>query len=1023
MKFNSYELDRKIKAIANDSVLVVKIHTDITPTLLSYANGFFDGCRTRGAITQIRPSASSVDFTASIDLLGQDVANQMYINRDVDVYVATSSSGLSSESQLLFSGQILSHPVASGDLMSFRVSQKQRLRADVPAFGILTNTDFPDLPSNSAGRYRPEVFGMVQGSELIPANTIVSTTLSQNANINDTSILVNDASEFPASGSLTIDNTSYAYTGKSGNRFLGLTITCQHRSGTAVIVPKTNTWIASGNNLTSINNIRADGQSVTASSSNATSITFNSPVMTETVGEAENIQLNFDVVNSANTATDAVNAIRAVTATNTDIPAQGLVVEDGGQNVLRPLPETIGTGLIEQTRTTQIQFPAPSQDSIITGQYAVTYTVATNSFPHNATIEIGGAVAFVLNNGQVDYNPGTVNFRNDGNTNLIPVRITRSGVGPSIDLTITAASRTIAVGNIDDAAFARLANNQRLSVDQTTVNPNRGRITQSRLVCEFFADALTGDADVYFDGVQVGSLSADVSSTPSQSYTIGIDTISSGFGTLQSQSVGGIASQAAQKTDNIVSQAFNYSPTYNVARTNISGSDTFVTDYPINESIQLPPGIVAGTYTFTVQLETYAGDSGVSGSRQTYNVGGVNRLFQIGSGSSNQPPSGGTLTFSVFLSANQSTLLLQHYNDLTPTYPVGRIDNSSTKIRTITGTINTRPTAAAVTVSGGGFSGTPSVSNPNSTNVGVNTRANVNGTGQQVLTVDGADSTRTIINTFDLPLGTDWDYFTNRNAEIRYSGGGTSVIKVVRFFILTDYNVVRNRLATAITADLNAGTRNPVDHIRRLAGHLDSNTDRFTFSVAKSYFDDNNLFYDRVITGKTEAFAEINSIARSALLRIDDSDSSIRVNRVLENLGDCREISNRDLVSDPSVSVRNDLYTDLSVLYSQLGSEFRKSVYRNPTNSETARLLKRNIKNSNPLEFQNRWIVDDTTANRFADDFVRVNSVMRRVYNFELTHQFQDVQPFDFVLYKDTVCKVLSVDYNDVTVAIVAEEF
>lgn len=119
-------------------------------------------------------------------------------------------------------------------------------------------TDLSDAPRESIGKFKPVVFGTVEKHLGIPVTTIGVSRLRASHLKNATTILLEDATDFPNSGTVRIGTEEVSYTGKSGNdlttatRGANGTAALDHGSGTEVVEKGNLDVLLSGPQLTSV---------------------------------------------------------------------------------------------------------------------------------------------------------------------------------------------------------------------------------------------------------------------------------------------------------------------------------------------------------------------------------------------------------------------------------------------------------------------------------------------------------------------------------------------------------------------------------------------------------------------------------------------------------------------------------------------------------------------------------------------------------------------------------------------------
>lgn len=108
-------------------------------------------------------------------------------------------------------------------------------------------TEFPTAPPQAIGKIKPIIYGSVEHSPAIPVDIGARSTLAADLTASATTIQLTDASQFPSSGTVKIDQEQMTYTGKSGNSLTGAvrgSSSASHdRGATAVEVQSAYEWL------------------------------------------------------------------------------------------------------------------------------------------------------------------------------------------------------------------------------------------------------------------------------------------------------------------------------------------------------------------------------------------------------------------------------------------------------------------------------------------------------------------------------------------------------------------------------------------------------------------------------------------------------------------------------------------------------------------------------------------------------------------------------------------------------------
>lgn len=122
----------------------------------------------------------------------------------------------------------------------------------------INTTDFPDAPSESLGKMQPIPFGTVADLELIPVTTIAKSTTAGTVLADDTTITLEDATDFPSSGTGRIGEDTFTWSGKTGDNLTGVSgLTTNYATGVQVTEVGNATYLAGQPAINSIANVFA----------------------------------------------------------------------------------------------------------------------------------------------------------------------------------------------------------------------------------------------------------------------------------------------------------------------------------------------------------------------------------------------------------------------------------------------------------------------------------------------------------------------------------------------------------------------------------------------------------------------------------------------------------------------------------------------------------------------------------------------------------------------------------------------
>ncbi len=171
----------------------------------------------------------------------------------------------------LFTGHLESATVPGPDAIELRVAGLFSKYDTMLPGDFVSLNDFPKADADDVGRHLPIVFGDVPSLPTLKVKTGRTTNLNGSVLSNDTTIETDDASGFPASGTLLIEEEEITYTGVSGKVFTGCsrgangTQAVDHLNRSEVIEYMTeHIYLAAGHACKAVNNIRVSGVPVEA---------------------------------------------------------------------------------------------------------------------------------------------------------------------------------------------------------------------------------------------------------------------------------------------------------------------------------------------------------------------------------------------------------------------------------------------------------------------------------------------------------------------------------------------------------------------------------------------------------------------------------------------------------------------------------------------------------------------------------------------------------------------------------------
>lgn len=109
------------------------------------------------------------------------------------------------------------------DLLTVRMSDEALVLEHKLAVTRVSRDEFPAAPPEAIGRSIRRPFGVLRGVSVLPVVESATSRLASALLAAGTSIVLDDASLFPATGTVQIDSEHIVYTFKSGNTLTGLT--------------------------------------------------------------------------------------------------------------------------------------------------------------------------------------------------------------------------------------------------------------------------------------------------------------------------------------------------------------------------------------------------------------------------------------------------------------------------------------------------------------------------------------------------------------------------------------------------------------------------------------------------------------------------------------------------------------------------------------------------------------------------------------------------------------------------------
>ena len=987
-------------------------------------------------------SAGGVSFNVEKQAIPAPFEQSRWINRSAAIYECTDAMGRVTEGRLLFSGMVDGEPALSAGLYSVKLAANYKPAVELPGYGQITQTDYPLAPDASIGKFKPRIIGTVDECPLIPVQLQAWTVLRTTANPGDNALEVGDTTDFAASGSVTIDGKTYAYTSKSDTVLLGMAVTARHKAGTLVAQAGSNIWLAAGHAVSSISSIKAsdtllDGAVVDLA---AATVTFNDMPKVEQSASRYTLGAQFDTLAAGNTATNGGNAINYVSGPVTQ------------QATTKP------TGV---TASANIAFARPTSGRIISGVYQVSFSVTYAGQQGWARVMVGNQIVWAYQSGVgvlYNTNPATVIF--DSDTDVLPVSVeVEPGKTNHISVNITLASRLIYTGSLDDSDYATITPGQSLKVTQTDSLPDRGRIAKSQLHVRWFAsDAVLGNCAVSFAGTSLGKL-AITPSNPGQKLdkTIAVDTVQAGSATLPAQTIStSITGGTASLNHQSVAQSASVSPKLGLYNPGVPDAMKF-----IGAGLCPEFGSLQGSITVEVMIDTLDADRFTAyvdvpamddprvlpieitfynqdGTATGEKIGFFKTALNFTTDYTNNY-AGTTITqvaaSNIWRMTGNLTKKPYSYKVAIsawrfPTVKVGGVPTSYaysvwSNIGEIKFSWNGKPTEAALsltnTPAGGGTSHsltTDKVMNVAGMNVAISQQA-----GRVTLEVPAPP--RVVDTLFDLPSYTSWADFTNKTAEITLSGTGASVM-VLLVELLIEYDEISYRAAiNDMTATVVGSSGNPADVAKTMLELSGETVNADFYRTAFNYFSGAGYAFARRIASQTEALRVLTGALEQSHMMVADADGEKRLVRLLDESGELHAVTESDCIDPIRYQWLTRTENDITIAYREDyagGSGFTRIIKRSAANNADCAFSAEKLARVYPVAIDAGSIRDDATAAFYADGYAKLYATPRRRIDLALPFTFNAINAGDLLDHDTALWRVMSVNDDGGWLNITADE-
>lgn len=949
-------LERDLSQAASTSFLALALELDAGPVFIATRQALFPGERVIPAVHQFGTvSKDGCSLKIEAQALPPEADGAWWTNREAMILEVTPDMDSCYDGAIRFDGVVETEPTEENGILAISLIPARRKIVATPSYGIIEAGEWPQAAASVMGKVKPQIFGTVEGCDLLPVQVPVATTLSAAAAAQDAQLTVADATGLPASGTVVVDGHSYAYTSRTDTLLLGMAIQADHASGTAVVQSGPSVWLAAGHPVESITELRAGNALLPGGTVDLSASTVTFPSAQTVVASAvrNSLLMQFDEAATGNTASNPVNAIRAAVHqyTQSGTPTGAIVssTANGGITFTRP-----ADGL-----------------RIINGTYTVVFSVAVAAQVGWAKVTIGGDVVWYYQpiTGVTYYtSPATVVF--DDDTDLLPIKveIDKNGSPDQVTVTVVSAQRVIYTGNLDDANYATVAPGQVLKVGQTSINPDRGPIASARLGVRWFAtDATIGTTAVKFAGRTLGKLAITANSGTTLTRNITVDVVSQGQASLPQQNI----------------------------NTTISGGTASLSHQAVGRSVPItPPPILTqidttGIYSSYSECPSFDGWDAGLGNINLRSVYRATSLSEAQSAAINQSlyvdaPGGGWSTGG---NDSWSTLVSGEL------YAVTRqINWAPTKLRFISIGIGNLLYLNAVAISWNGKITSGAVSQNNTPASGSSapiSAQNLSHSGTAVQVNGGNISfnvpapPRVMESWFDLPNFTDWSQFTNQVAEISLSGTGASLC-ILQVVLAVEFDQVTRAVATDLTATVTGLPGNPADVLAALAQRSGERVDQPALRRLRAWCAARGYRFDRRLSEQTDTLTLMQYATDQALVVKAPGEDGLRFIRLRDTAQEIVTIRESDLLSAARLSWATAVENDITLRYRETGDGFTRVLTANAANNTLCRASVDRLKQTLSVTLEAGWIQDDATASAYLSDYVALRAPMRRVVALSL---------------------------------------
>lgn len=902
-------------------------------------------------------SAEGAALDVEAQALPAETDDAWWINREAMILECTPDLGSIYDGRVVFDGIVETQPDSAAGVLSLRIGPAKRRVRQVPDYGLITATDWPLAADSAMGQPKPLIVGTVDGCPLLAVQVQPWTTLTEAAAPGDAQLAVADGALLDAAGSVVVDGHTYTYTSRSDGLLLGMVIAGAHRPGTLVAQAGSSVYLAAGHVVTVIDTLRAEldkagavieGGTVSLA---AATVTYAAPPAVVASAERSTRFVQFDELATGNTATNGVNAIRAIVNT---------YVQSG----------TPSGGVLATTENGGITFARPADGNrIVSGTYTVTFSVAVGSQVGWARVKIGGDVVwFYAPASGVVYNatPATITFDADADFLPVVVEVEEGGSTNQVTATVSAASRTILTGHLDDANYATIAPGQTLKVKQSTANADLGPIASVKLGVRWFKTAAASSTTaVTFDGRALGALNVTQSGGASLNQTITVDVTSQGAASLPQQAISTVVSggTASLSHSTIAQQQVVYAVTAPVGGTATARGFSKI---PTLTGWDASLGSI--NCTLAVRTTTGSPPTNVFMWANIRRVGGSNiaqaSVSTIGSWT------------NVATNLYEGTLAIAELPDSVFWEETFKTTSTDTMV-SMAFSYNARITNGSVSQNNAPASGYSNPITAQSLSHAGTAVAVTN--GSIILTVPAPP--RMVDTLFDLAGIRDWSALTDTVAEISLSGGSAS-LAICQIWLQVEFDAQIFAAAEQLTATVTGLSGNPADVIGLLAGYSGQGTDSAAVARLAAWATANGIAYARRLGQPADALTLLQYTLDQVNAIAVQRDGRLAPIRRLDLASDITRINEAELLAPAGIGWAERMDNAITVRYAEdyaTDAGFTRVVQATTANNLYCRRSVAAIKETRAVDIEAGFIRADATASRMLTDLARWAALPRRV--------------------------------------------